>query len=255
MAISLLPKELRLQIWANVYLNEPPRLVALETKPHDEGHDEQHFCPRYCPSPAPIAVNLCQESRTEALYQATKANHIVHLPAGQAGTSCDDFYFRMDTDILLLQLHGPRVKHYDDSPEVGLLAHFLLATGCHPTKLRTIAITKVILHGFRDGSLSNVLRSFPNISRMVMMLTEDIWDNDAQKELFVRAAARIVRMYKLDLMNHARASGETFKAHPFDVDFATLRCGRLDIVPKDVWRDWSDGGDEWATLDNSEPFW
>jgi len=39
------------------------------------------------------------------------------------------------------------------------------------------------------------------------------------------------------------------------VDFARLRHGQLDIVAKDIWRDWSDGGDEWATLDNSEPFW
>jgi hypothetical protein len=39
------------------------------------------------------------------------------------------------------------------------------------------------------------------------------------------------------------------------VDFARLHHGRLDIVSKDVWRDWSDGGEEWATLDNSEPFW
>lgn len=255
MALSLLPKELRLHIWALAYFDEPPRLVALETKPHDEGHDELHFCPRYSPSPAPTVVNLCRESRGEAHYQATKANHIVKLPTSLAGTSCDQFYFRVETDILLLQLEGPRIKHYDDSPEVGLLAHFYVATGCVPTMLKTIAVTKVILNGFRDGSLSNVLRGFPHISRMVMMLTEETSDDETQKELFVRAAARIVRMYKIDLMNRARSQGETYRAHPFDVDFARLRHGRLDIVPKDVWREWSDGGDNWATLDNSEPFW
>lgn len=255
MALSRLPKELRLHIWALAYFNEPPRLVALETKPHDQGHDEQLFCPRHCPSPAPTVVNLCQEARAEARYQASKANHIVRLSTALADSRCEDFYFRLDTDILLLQLEGPRVKHLDDSPEVGLLAHFHVATGCDPTRLQAVAITKVILNGFRDGSLSNVLRNFPHISRMIMMLTEEIWNNDMEKELFVRAAARIVRMYKIDLMNHARSRGETFKAHAFDVDFARLRNGRLDIVPKHVWREWSDGGDEWATLDNSEPFW
>jgi hypothetical protein len=255
MSISLLPKEIRLEIWALAYYNEPPRLVALETRPHDQSHDETNFCPRYSPSPAPTVVNICHESREEARYQATKANHIIKLPSHISGTSGDEFYFRIDTDILLLQLEGKRVRHYDDSPEVGLLAHFRCALGCSPQELRKIAVTKIILNGFRDGSLSNVLREFPKISHMVMMLTEDIWENDMEKELFVRAAARIVRMYKLDLMNQASSQGKTFKPHPFDVDFARLRHGQLDIVSRDVWGDWSDGRDVWATLDNSEPFW
>ncbi|KAI4677192.1 uncharacterized protein J4E88_007000 [Alternaria novae-zelandiae] len=255
MSISLLPKELRLQVWSLAYHNEPPRLVALETKPHAESHDETHFCPRYSPSPAPTVVNICHESREEARYQAIKADHIVELPSDIPGAGGGEFYFRIDTDVLLIQLEGKRVKHYDDSPEVGLLAHFRRATGCNPEQLQKVAVTKVILNGFRDGSLSNVLREFPAISHMVMMLTEDIWEKDMEKELFVRAAARIVRMYKLDLMNRASSQGNTFKPHPFDVDFARLRHGQLDIVAKDIWRDWSDGGDEWATLDNSEPFW
>ncbi|KAI2482682.1 hypothetical protein Ptr902_04998 [Pyrenophora tritici-repentis] len=255
MSLSLLPKEIRLQIWALAYFNEPPRFVALETKPHDEDHDEEHFCPRYSPSPAPLMVNLCHESRAEARYQALKSNHIVELPSSVTGTSCDEFYFRIDTDILFLQLEGPRVKHYDCSPEVGLLSHFGIATRCDAKMLQNVAITKVILNGFRDGSLSNVLRDFPKISRMVMMLTEDIWKDDMEKELFVRAAARIVRMYKIDLMAHARKIGEPFNPHPFDVDFGRLLFSQLHIVPKDVWIDWSDGGDEWVTLANSEPFW
>lgn len=255
MSMQLLPKELRLQIWALAYYNEPPRLVALETNPHDEDHDETHFCPRYSPSPAPVTVNLCHESREEARYQAVKANHILQVPCSNSDTGCGEFYFRIDTDILLLQLEGTRVKHYDDSPEVGLLAHFSHATGCDPQELQKVAITKVILNGFRDGSLSNVLRDFPKISHMVMMLTNEILEDDLEKELFVRAASRIVRMYKLDLMNLATSQGKTFKPHPFNVDFARLHHGRLDIVSKDVWRDWSDGGEEWATLDNSEPFW
>jgi hypothetical protein len=108
MSISVLPKELRLMVWALAYFNEPPRLVALETKPHDEDHDEYHFCPRYSPSPAPTVVNICQESRAEARYQAIKAGHIVELPTGVPGHNSDKFYFRIDTDILLLQLEGPR---------------------------------------------------------------------------------------------------------------------------------------------------
>lgn len=256
MSLFALPREIRLQIWTLVYFDEPSRFVALETRPHIEDHDEDLFCPRYCPSPAPVVVNICQESRAEACYQAKRAGHIIRLPFGIGTASHDEFYFRIHTDILYLHLEGPNVKHYDDSPEVGLLAHFGEAAGCTPTSLRNVAITKVILNGFRDGSLSNVLRDFPDISRMIMMVPEDVWvDEEAQKEMFVRAAARIVRMYKLDLMTRARNTGETFRPRPFDVDFARRNRG-IEIIPKEVWRDWSDGGDEWATLDGHvDPFW
>jgi hypothetical protein len=56
-------------------------------------------------------------------------------------------------------------------------------------------------------------------------------------------------------MNHASNMGRTFKAHPFDEDFAILRKGVLEIVPEEVWRELSNGGNEWATFDNTEPFW
>ncbi|KAF1834364.1 hypothetical protein BDW02DRAFT_569149 [Decorospora gaudefroyi] len=189
MSISILPKEIRLEIWALAYLNEPPRLVALETKSHDEDHDEQHFCPRYSPSPRPTVVNICHEARAEARYQAIRAKHVVQLPASLTGTNCDEFYFRVDTDMLLLQLEGPRVRHYDDSPNAGLLAHFSAATGCDFQALENVALTKVVSRGFRDDSLFNVLRAFPRISRIIMLLPDDVWNNDRQKELFVREAA------------------------------------------------------------------
>lgn len=256
MSLHLLPRELRLHIWALAYHREPPRLVAIETLPHICHHDETTFCPRYSPSPAPTVANLCQEARAEARFQATKAQHIVRLSSEAVTTQSEDFYFRCSTDILYLNLEGDHVKHYDDSPETGLLAHFREAIGCDPTLLRKIAVTKVIVHGFKDGSLSNVLRDFPNISSMVMMVTDDVWENELQKEIFVRAAARIVRMYKLDLMIRARDIGDTFKARPFDVEFARCKKGLLEVIPPDVWRGWSDGGDDWATLDATvDPFW
>ncbi|KAF1944827.1 hypothetical protein EJ02DRAFT_452163 [Clathrospora elynae] len=255
-SLLILPKEIRLQIWSHAYFSQPPRLVALETLPHNEEHPGHTFCPRYSPSPAPTVVNLCHESRAEARYQALKAGHIVQLPHPLGGPNPGpDLYFRFSTDILFIPLLGPRLGHYDSSPDSGLLAHFHTAIASNPTLLRSIAITKVIQSGFRDGSLSNVLREFPNISRIVMMLTEDVENSDREKELFVRAAARIVRMYKIDLMSRARGKGETFRPHLFDVEFARLRGGTLDIVSKEIWKEWSDGGDEWATLDNSEPFW
>ena len=182
-----------------------------------------------------------------------KANHILQVPCSNSDTGCGEFYFRIDTDILLLQLEGTRVKHYDDSPEVGLLAHFSHATGCDPQELQKVAITKVILNGFRDGSLSNVLRDFPKISHMVMMLTNDPGDRWVNGTIGT-VTRSILRSRMVD-RKKTTSQGKTFKPHPFNVDFARLHHGRLDIVSKDVWRDWSDGGEEWATLDNSEPFW
>ncbi|KAL6708954.1 hypothetical protein ACN47E_002081 [Coniothyrium glycines] len=256
MSMATLPKEIRLQIWALAYSCESPRLVAIETQEHNEDHDESLFCPRYSPSPAPVAVNICQEARAEAHFQACKAGHVLTLPCKINPVTSQEFYFRCNTDVLYLELEGTHVKHFDDSPENGLLAHFGKAVGHDTFSMTSIAVTKVISHGFRDGSLSNVLREFPNITRMIMMVPDEVWADDGQKEIFVRAAARIVRMYKLDLMQRARNAGQSFKTRHFEVEFARRWKGSLNIVSKEVWIDWSDGGDEWATLDATmDPFW
>lgn len=270
MSILTLPKELRLQIWALAYHTEPGRLVTLETLPHDEDHADDVFCPRWSPSPAPTMMNVCRESRAEAHFQAVRAGYVLSLPSTIVSTAANvkrEFYFRITIDILNISLEGRGVAHSDDSPENGLLAHFLHLAGSD-CQLRQVAISKVILHGFRDGSLSNVLRFFPLVERMVMMVPDDIYNDDIYhdsknggtgdtggRERFVRAAARIVRMYKLDLMEHSRLQGVTWRARAFDVDFA--RLGRvLRVVDREEWCAWSDGGDEWATLDGRvDPFW
>ncbi|KAH7383316.1 hypothetical protein BKA66DRAFT_93762 [Pyrenochaeta sp. MPI-SDFR-AT-0127] len=255
MSIFDLPKEIRLHIWTHVYFSQAPRLVTLATSPHDENHTEDTFCPRYSPTPAPTAVNICHESRAEAHYQAIKAGHIVKLPYEHESTCSQEFYFRFDTDILYLQLAGARIKHFDDSPEIGLLAHFRHATGCAPASLQKIAITKVLLYGQFDGSVSNVLREFPSISHMIMMVPESIRDNSPEKTAFVHAARRIVMMYRFDLEHRAGNIGEQFNPYPFLVDFATLGSeNELRIVPRKIWREWSVEGDGWATLDGPVPF-
>ncbi|RYG68933.1 hypothetical protein EON64_03985, partial [archaeon] len=76
-----------------------------------------------------------------------------------------------------------QLKHFDDSPEVGLLRHFRNAVDCDPSLLRTVAVTQVVPSGYHDGSLTNTLRDFPNITRMIMMIPEGMWTNKSQKAL------------------------------------------------------------------------
>lgn len=248
-------------------------------------------------------VNLCREAREEVKFQARRRGHIIHLPGALKTEEREEkkyFYFRVQEDILYIPLlEGPAQElattHYhDDSPDTGLLAHFLQhatsvsGPSCDATQLRNIAVSKVIPHGFRDGSLSNVLRLFPHIARLVMMVPEPVYHDKTgkEKEVFVHAAARIVRMYKLDLMARAREEGRDYRVRGFEVDFGvergsgvggnaeqsdegkgeegveaegkrakTVKWG-LELIDRDIWREWTDGGDEWATLDaRVDPFW
>jgi hypothetical protein len=146
-AFPLLPTEIRLQIWSLAYFSEPPRLVALRTKPHDENHSEENtFCPRYSPSPAPAVVNICHEARAEARRQARTAGHIVRLHVrcqGSLRTECiEEFYFRFEIDISYLPPDS-HLAHFDDSAEVGILPHFRRAVDYDATVLQNMAITRV----------------------------------------------------------------------------------------------------------------
>lgn len=245
-SLSCLPKELRLYIWQLTYLFQPPRLVELRTRSHDGEHGEDTFCPRYSPSLAPTVINICHEARTEAHYQARKAGHIVRLhhdPISVASEQVEytaEFYFRFETDILYLPLEDRDVKHFDDSPENGLLPHFRRATDCDASLLRKIAITSVIKSGYHDGSISNSLRDFPNISHIYMIVPDDVVESQSQRPLFVRAARRVLTMYLFDKEMH------TQKYASVDADFARIVKGKIEIVPKGVWRSWSELGIDWV---------
>jgi hypothetical protein len=248
MSMFSIPKELRLNIWAIAYFAQPPRLVALRTEPHDETHDEDTFCPRYSPTPSPTVVNICHEARAEAYYQARKAGHLVRLhrerlfvASHELARYTEEFYFRFETDILYLPMEDEHSKHFDDSPEVGLLCHFRKAMNCDVSLLQNVAVTKVICSGFHDGSLSNCLREFPNISRIIMMLPEEVGENQKTKSLSVRGAFRILRIYEFDMKNR---SGDSERVVRVSVDFAILSKGGLALVPKETWKDWSDVGYE-----------
>jgi hypothetical protein len=252
MSIFDLPKELRLQIWSLSYLSHPPRLVTLRTLPHNEHHPESDFCPRYSPTPAPTVVNICREARAEAEYEARRRGDLISLPsrlgpASQA-VACagPEFYFRLDTDILFIDLESGG-KHFDDSPESGLLAHFLAASPCDASTLRKIAITQVVRVAFIDGALSNCLRDFPAIEYLVLVLgSGDMWTVQ-EKERFVLAARRIVTQYRLDMRIRAKARGEVYvhDEKGLDLDFAVRKGRGLDVLDKSVWEDWGDLQKEW----------
>ena len=246
MSIFSLPKELRLQIWSLSYLSHPPRLVTLRTLPHNENHPESVPCPRYSPTPAPTVVNICREARDEAVYEARRRCELISLPsplkaASHGACAAPEFYFRLDTDILFIDLdHGS--KHFDDSPDCGLLAHFLDAEGCDASQLKRIAITQVVRVAFIDGALSNCLRDFPCIEYLILVLGPGDMRTVQEKERFVLAARRIVVQYRLDMRIRAKARGEVYvhDEKGLDLDFAVRKGKGLDVLNKRVWEDWGD---------------
>lgn len=220
----------------------------------------------------------------------------------------EEFYFRWEVDILYLGLEGKHVRHFDDSPEVGFLAHFRDSTIASSSSssspiyynsttlttsaksLRTIAITRVIQSGLTtldSGSLSNVLRDFPHIERIIMMVPDgspDIFQDHLphphphhqsggggggveERVKFARAARRIVFMYEIDTGKRAgrwrrQQQGDDGKSggrsgmeegeegqeeEVFEVDFAVRKGRELEVVPREVWR-------EWVTVERQEGF-
>jgi hypothetical protein len=73
-----LPIELRFKIWAFCYLlSQPPRIVEVRTRDHDNCPSHEGFCPRYSPTRKHPLVNTCHESRAVARSEALKAGHLI----------------------------------------------------------------------------------------------------------------------------------------------------------------------------------
>lgn len=207
--------------------------------PHDEHHTESIFCPRYSPTPVPAVVNICRESRAEAEYEARRQNHLISLPSPLA-PKLYEFYFRLDTDVLFIDLETGENKHFDDSPDAGLLAHVLEARGCDASQLKKIAITQIVRVAFVDGALSNCLRDFPNIEYLLMVLHPMDVRTAQEKERFALAARRIVTQYRLDMRIRAKASGGPYVHDEMglDLDFALRKGRELEVLEKSVWEGW-----------------
>ncbi|KAJ8115425.1 hypothetical protein OPT61_g2926 [Boeremia exigua] len=250
MSIFKLPKEIRLQIWSLLYFDEPPRLVTLRSKPHDDQHAEDIFCPRYSPTPAPAVVNICHEARAEVEHQARRSKSLIHLPS-PLDQKPAEFYFRHETDLLFIDLETGMNKHFDDSPDAGLLAHFLEAAGCDATLLRKIVITQVVRVAFVDGALSNCLRDFPNIEHLVMVVDPKDMRSTQEKERFALAARRIVTQYRLDMRIRAKVRGEVYVhgQRNLDLDFAMRKGKSLDVLDKNIWNGWGDLEPNWWAED------
>lgn len=107
MSLFSLPKELRLCLWSLVYWREAPHAVAFTEKPIDKSGPRNAFhictCPLYSPSSAPLADNICQESRAEVQHQAQKSKQFVVVPFEHHAfedSNGDPFLFHFDIDIL-----------------------------------------------------------------------------------------------------------------------------------------------------------
>ncbi|KAG9197049.1 hypothetical protein G6514_002493 [Epicoccum nigrum] len=251
MSIFNLPKEIRLRIWELMYLDEPPRYVTLQTKSHDDQHGEDVFCPRHSPSRPPAVINICQEARAEAEFRARCAEDLICLPS-PLDPNPKRFYFRLDVDVLYLDLEHGNDKHFDDSPDAGFLAHFLMAEGCDATLLKKVAVTQVVRTAFVDGALSNCLRDFPNIEHLIMVVGPKDRRTAHERERFVFAARRIITQYRLDMRIRAKARGEAYvhSEQRLDLDFAIPNGRALDLLDKSSWVNWSEELErDWWTHD------
>lgn len=224
--------------------------MTLRTASHNENHAEDIFCPRYSPTPSPIVVNICQEARAEGAFQARRAGHLIRLPS-PLDPRCIEFYFRLDTDILFIELEHGNSKHYDDSPDCGLLAHFAEATGCDSTLLKKIAITQVVRVAFIDGALSNCLRDFPNIEHLVMAVEYKDMRSVQERNRFALAARHIVTQYRLDMRIRAKTRGDVYVhgEQSLDLDLAARQGRGLRLLEKEVWSEWGGLEKEWWRQD------
>ena len=274
MSVSALPKELRLQIWALAYHTQPRRYVTLQTAPHATTHAETTFCPRTSPSPPPTTAHICRESRTETLFQARKAGHLIHLPSPLSPDNDNNnhhhhhhvpqpFFFRFGTDALLYDsthpasIPAPAEAHFDSSPETGFLPHFLHAAGGQDARaLTALALTDV--HALRtDGSVSNCLRDFPALMHLLFVAdAADVADADA-REAFVRTAVRVVGLFEFDLSTH-HPGVALRRDRGVEWDIAVRRRGaggegeggrwrvEFEVVPAREWRNWATPEDDWG---------
>jgi hypothetical protein len=132
-SLAVIPLEIRLRIWALVYVTQGPRLVEVRTAEHDHYLGPHlRWCPRYSPSPPPTVVNVCREARAEAHKIAERAGHLIF----DMGTGAPKIYFNPEIDTLYV----PNEKHYwirDWGPE-GILTE--LKCSYSPESLRSLAI-------------------------------------------------------------------------------------------------------------------
>jgi hypothetical protein len=262
MSFAALPKELRLQIWALAYHAQPRRYVTLRTHPHPTSHPETTFCPRSSPTPPPTTAHVCRESRAETLFQARKNGHLIHLPLPLLTPDPTSptppprpFYFRFDTDVLLYNApppprpskppHAPTHTHFDSSPESGFLPHFLHAAGglSPATSLTHFALTHVPTL-CTDGSVSNCVRNFASLRRILFVAAPSDIATAQQRMAFLRIAIGVVGLYEFDLgLKHP---GHEHERVWFDICVRRGDGGDVEVLPVAEWRAWATPTAEWG---------
>jgi hypothetical protein len=161
-----LSTEIRFQIWALCYDLEEPRVVEIQTIPHDNCSDhEDSWCPRQSPSPRPVVVNVCREARNEVRNIAQKAGHLIFT----TDLHPMDIFFNPIKDTLYVQ----NEKEYwiRDWGPPGILTQFKKEH--RPENLRFLAVgLEPIDRATTRSSLKNEVRDFKTLEQMMFVVKE-----------------------------------------------------------------------------------
>lgn len=164
--------DIRIMIWKLCYLDEPPRIVEIETKNYlgceNTEHNQAWY--RYSPSPPPAVANICRESRQEALRIAHSFGHILftYQPNGV-------IYFDSEKDTLYVR----NDKEYwirDFWQGAGTLAQLRQPDwkpSWQPEMLRFLAIElDPIERATSHQMFIDDLRCFPNLEQVVFVVAK-----------------------------------------------------------------------------------
>jgi 2EXR family len=213
--------ELRLLIWRHIYDSQTPRLVEVQTTPHEncKSHNKG-FCPRSSPSPAPIIVNICQESRRAAFEIATECHHLFF-----STPFSPPIFFNPAIDTLYV----PDEKStWIRSPD-GILTQLKAELGLDSNRLRILA-ADLNPYGLQAGSMKTDLKEFPGIQDYILLVT-DLKDGDFE---YFKAAERVLQILKLKEQRRIELASGTMSTmrheYPNRLTFAIKRGRSLRFV-------------------------
>jgi len=163
-----LPIELRLKIWAFCYLlSQPPRIVEVRTRDHDNCPSHEGFCPRYSPTRKHPLVNTCHESRAVARSEALKAGHLIFSSPSSTSPREDIIIFNPLSDLLYLPTEhlplpltrgplGTYTQYKRSPPPVS------------PLSLRFLAIN-LARYGNQFNPMRCAIHDFPNLEDLLFV--------------------------------------------------------------------------------------
>jgi 2EXR family len=214
---TLFSAELRLIIWHLIYDLQMPRLVEVQTAPHENCNSHRGFCPRFSPSPSPIIVNICQESRRVAFEIATTSNHLFF-----STPSSPPIFFNPEIDTLYV----PDEKSTWIRGPDGILTQLKAELG--PNSIRVLA-ADLNPYGMQEGSMKADMKEFVGLREYILVVPE-LTEGDIER---FKAAERALERLKLREEHRIELAGGTTimrREYPERLKFAIKRGGSLRYV-------------------------